>query len=287
MKLAKDNKIIKNVNIPKINFQIIKTSRITICATAPGICLLSGYNKPGEKVIIPDKEYISGCTNNYKETTLTYEDVFLNKCLNKIKDYSYVFNVKDEVVLNVIKNNIKNKESYDNILNDDKTYESLDIQIILLSKDISKHPKDYGYDENEVYLDVPKISNKTIRELVYKYADAFNLDSDIMLSIPCAESGWFEAPIAKTKNNPYSYRLSSGEFATFDSLERGILEGELNLKLNYFDKGLTDINSFGHIYCPVGTSDWINLVNSAYNEIKNGKKLYDEEEKKLALKGRN
>lgn len=287
--LVRDNKIIKNVKIPseESRTKILDTAKIVLFSSLLGLTLISAYkNRPKE--IDTNNSSIVGTVTIFDDTAYTYEDILYNEAESLVKDYAYVFNLKDEVVLNAISQNLANstkkdlRENY-NIIGTDKKYDNLDVQVILTAKDLIKNPSKYGYSKDEIYLSEIVESDLTIRELVYKYADAFNLDRDIVLSISCAESGWFKENIATKKNNPYSYRLSSGFFASFDTLERGILEGELNLKENYFDKGLTTIDSFARIYCPESTVHWLSLVKSVDKDLKNGKKLYDEKDKRLVM----
>lgn len=293
-KLVKDNKNIKNVNITssEVMYKIVDTAKITILSSMLGLSLISIYESKLAGLTQKPQSIISDTLEDNK-ITLTYNEMIYNYCKSLVEKYAYVFNLKDDAVSNVIKQNIdliseEELKSTNNIMGNDKNYDSYDIQVILIAKDLLKNPEKYGYKSEDIMLkeDERKESNLTIRQLVYKYADAFNLDRDIMLAIPCAESGWFKAKIATKKNNPYSYR-GVPSFNTFDTIERGILEGELNLKLNYFDKGLNTIESFASIYCPDGTSHWLSLVNGAKNDLENGKKLYDEESKSLVMRGNN
>lgn len=287
--VVRDNKIIKNIKISneEVKVKIIDTAKIVIFSSILGLSLISSYKNRPKKIDINNYD-VAGTVTSFDDTSYTYEDILYNKTKKLVKDYAYVFNLKDEVVLDAISKNLDNstkkdlRENY-NIIGTDKEYDNLDVQVILTAKDITKNPKKYGYSSGEIYLNEKVESNLTIRELVYKYADAFDIDRDIALSISCAESGWFKEGIATVKNNPYSYRLSSGPFATFDNLERGILEGELNLKINYFDRGLTTIDSFARIYCPENTSHWLSLVKGVDKKLKNGERLYDENDKKLLM----
>lgn len=288
VQLVRNNKIIKNVKISseETRVRILDTAKIVLFSSALGLSLIS-LHKDKPKAIDDNRHNIVGTTTTFDNTSYTYEDILYNKTKELVKDYAYVFNLKDEVVLDAISQNLNNstkkdlRENY-NILGTDKKYDNLDIQIVLTAKDITKNPSKYGYSSDEIYLSERVESNLTIRELVYKYADAFILDRDDALSISCAESGWFKEAIATEKNNPYSYTLLSGSLANFETLERGILEGELNLKENYYDRGLTTLESFARIYCPEN-DDWLSFVKSVDRDLKNGEKLYDEEDKKLIM----
>ena len=122
--------------------------------------------------------------------------------------------------------------------------------------------------ENEFHQDIK------LRDFVYEISDLVGVDPDMALSIACAESGYFEASIATSRNNPYALNSSNG-FIYFDNIYEGITEGIINLKENYIDLGLTTYESITSKYCP-GSTSWSSLVRGVSNELKNGKVLYDE-----------
>lgn len=156
MRLVRDNRHIKNVNIHTLTHKIINTSRITIGASALGICLLQGYNKPGKEIVIPSKDYITGSALENKTNVITYEDIFLGKCENIIEEKASKYYVRDEVVLTAIKHNIKENKDIlksENILNDNNEYESLDEQIDILCENISKNDEKYAYLGKNIYID--------------------------------------------------------------------------------------------------------------------------------------
>lgn len=268
--------------------RILETSKLAILSTMLGLTLISG-NKNEPKIISECNIDRVGCNITLPDNKLTYEEILCEVAFDVVTNYAYVFNLKDEVLYNATCQKINSaskenlRENY-NIMGTDKKYENLDIQVILIAKDLIKNPEEYGYSSDNIYRAEKLESDLTIREMVYKYADVFDLDRDLMLALACAESGWFESSIATHNNNPYSCR-STGNFFIYDSLERGILEGQLNLRLNYFDQGLTTIESFARKYCPEGTDHWLSLVRSVHNNVLGGAKLYDEENNKLVMRG--
>lgn len=275
---------------------IIKTGKITIFATMIGLSLISSINKNKRENNISKNTNINinieslsdKKVENKQQETKSYRNIIYENILEICPNYSYVFGLNEEVLSNVVKKYIDNSSLYNltsnnNILGTNEKYDTLDIQIILIAKELSKNPSQYGYNKEEAYFCVSQTqSYLTIRELVYKYADIFNLDREYMLSIACAESGWFKEKIATKKNNPYGHR-KNGKFLTYCSLERGILEGILNLKLNYFTKESDTIDSCAKKYCPDSPEAWIDLVKGVHKKIKNGYTLYDEKNKNLLL----
>ncbi len=293
MKLYRDKKRISNITIvrdtcPKKRVKIVDTSKILIFASVLALSYVKfDINKIDEKKVYADTISVSSTNNECEFFEISSKGPIIDECIEMCYDYSYVFNIKPEIVINEIFYNVagvtknelyKNK----NIMGDSKIYDTLDMQVILLSKRIAENPSLYGYNMEDISLDEEYKSDLSIRQMVYKYADAFNIDRYMALAIACGESGFFTADIATYNKNPYSYRLQSGNFKIFDSLEQGILEGLLNLKQGYFDKGLNTYEKIEHIYCPDSINHhWINLMRSAENQLRNGKKLYDENNKKL------
>lgn len=272
----------------KVNF--LKATKYILLSSMLGLSLpLISSGKKEPKVICECEMSRVGSNIVLLENKVTYEDIICNIAFDTVKNYAYVFNLKDEVLYDATCQKINSssitnlRENY-NIMGTDKKYENLDIQIILIAKDLIRNPEEYGYNAENIYTTEKEESDLTIREMVYKYADIFDLDKDLMLALACAESGWFKAGIAKNNNNPYSCR-STGDFFKYDTLERGILEGQLNLRLNYFDEGLTTIESFARKYCPEGTDHWLSLVRGVHESVLNGATLYDEENKKLEMRG--
>ena len=160
-----------------------------------------------------------------------------------------------------------------NIFGKEEKFDSYNKQILLLIRDVYYNPEKYNLNKNEI------IGNEfhqdiKLRDFVYEISDLVGVDPDMALSIACAESGYFEASIATSRNNPYALNSSNG-FIYFDNIYEGITEGIINLKENYIDLGLTTYESITSKYCP-GSTSWSSLVRGVSNELKNGKVLYDE-----------
>lgn len=296
--IDKTNVKMKNVKMKNNgNAIILKASKVTIFVTMIGLAFIPSINKDKkikdinrntdiEIELLCDKE--EGKKEDKKAKT--YKEILCEKVVEICPNYTYVFGLNDEVLSNVVKKYINNSQqnnliSNNNILGTNEKYDTIDIQIVLIAKELAKNPSKYGYKKEEAHFPVSGVkSDLTIREIVYKYADAFNLDREYMLAIACAESGWFKEPIAIKKNNPYGHR-NNGVFFTYSSLEKGILEGELNLKLNYFTKESVTIDSCAKKHCPESPKAWANLVKGVYRKIVNGYSLYDEEKNKNLILG--
>lgn len=272
IKLEKDTKTIKNVKLKNIEkYKIIATNSAIIAAT-----ILSAPYINFKKINVTELEHgvpIAGRT--VAEThSYSYEEYIIDKYRDKIVNYAQIYNLNEEFVFDVAINNIKN---YQTIYVTENNYDNIDMYIILLCKDITKNPEKYTDNPSSIVGNNNYQSDLKVREMVYKYADLFGVDRTFALTIACGESGYFTKPIATDKNNPYSLVGSKG-FNTYDNLERGILEGVLNLKLNYIDENLTTYKALNNIYCQDG-SDWESLMIGVQRNIEDGYVLYDEENK--------
>ena len=209
------------------------------------------------------------------------------KCSEVVDKYSSIYGIDSKVVNKVIKQNTNDYSSYNflynnNISFDNEVYSDFSLQILYLVRDIYRNPENYGYKIDEIRdIREPNI-DMTIREYINETSEILGIDPDFVLAIACAESGFFQSSIATKKNNPFALR--SSKFNSYNNLWMGITEGMLNLKNNYIDRGCTNFQSMARKYCPEGTDHWISLVNGCYNQIKNGKKLYDEDNNTLIYK---
>lgn len=287
-KLYKDKSEIKNVKLNINTKKMLNTAKITIFASTLALALISiNNNKKEIHEMQIEHTVIGNAPINYEEKTLTYKDYITNKYMEKAEKYSHLLCLDEEICKNEINKKLKNEsnESLKNnfsILEDEKYSDSIDIQTILFLKDIRDNSEKYGY--TDIKKDYTIESDLTIREMVNEYSEAFGVDPNLALAISCGESGWYEQDIATVNNNPFSYRLSSGSFAKFPSLERGIMEGILNLRINYYDYGLNTFDSIQQKYCTEGGEHWLTLVKGTYKDLENGKKLYDEKNLSLVYK---
>ncbi len=286
-KLYRDGKKLKDISL-KINTKnLINTTKISLFATTLAIALITINNRKVH-VIDNDNTCIGNSPMISEINTLTYKDYIFNKYIERTIKYSHLLCIDEDVckkevikkIENVTESEFKNNFS---ILENQKYSDFIDVQVVLFLKDIRDNPKKYGY-EDLIKKEYNDETDLTIREMVYEYSEAFGVSPEIALSISCGESGWYEQDIATIKNNPFSYRLKGGKFATFDTLERGIMEGILNLRINYYDYGLTTIDSIQKKYCNEDGNGWLSLIKGADKDLQNGKKLYDEKNLNLVYK---
>ena len=94
----------------------------------------------------------------------------------------------------------------------------------------------------------------------------------IVVSISAHETGYWTSSVFKEKNNFGGVMCNSG-LINYETFEDG-LNGFVNLLTNnYFNQGLTTIETIGNKYCPVGAKNdptgvnknWIPSVSSIYN----------------------
>lgn len=295
MKLYRDEKQIQGITIikdaPKV--KVVNTPRIVIYSTMLGLSIFVGlhclnFQKDNEEVdAISRYTTVSTINKNYKWFDIIPKNYAIDECKDACYYYSYAFNVNPMSVFEVIDKNLKNVSDieflkFGNILGTKDKYHSIDMQVVLLSDDISKNPSKYGYKREDVEFNIDIDSGLTIRQTVYKYADALGIDRTMALAIACAESGNFEESIATYNKNPYACKLPSGNYKIYRSLESGIAGGLLNLKRGYIDRGLDTYEKIEPIYCPNSNGHWTSIVKTHEKEIIQGKSLYDEYEINMA-----
>ncbi len=103
-------------------------------------------------------------------------------------------------------------------------------------------------------------------------------EEQILISIAISkwETGNYTSSLFKNNNN-VGGMYCNGSFIKYDSLDSGIHAFVSNLKRNYFDIGLTTIETIGGKYCPIGAKNdptglnknWIPGVTQKLNELRN------------------
>ena len=212
-----------------------------------------------------------------------------DECEETINLYASIYNIKPEIVKNIVSNYTDNFSSSNFIDNksiiDGNIHYSFDYEIIMLVSDLNDNPEEYNYDYSSIKSENinDNLYDKTIREFIIRTSNALSIDPMLSLSISCAESYYFEASIATENCNPFALRYTS-DFNTYDNIYQGILEGELCLKKGYIDQGATTLEAISKSYCG-SSSQWVNLVNGVRNELENGRIIYDEvDNKTLTMK---
>lgn len=154
--------------------------------------------------------------------------------------------------------------------NELKTYKNIEYGIVEYFYELSK-----SYPEKRNKLVVPYTGDSDyIEKLIMYYTQIYsNVDTSIALSIGAAESGYYKVKYMLKQNNIYGGMSNKG-LIRYENIEIGVLKYVRLLSKNYFNKGLTTVNSIGRIYCPttneygqvVASPHWINLVNTARNK---------------------
>lgn len=157
--------------------------------------------------------------------------------------------------------------------NELKTYKNIEYGIVEYFYDLSK-----SYPEKRNKFVVPYTGDSDyIEKLIMYYTQIYsNVDTSIALSIGAAESGYYKVKYMLKQNNIYGGMSNKG-LIRYENIEIGVLKYVRLLSKNYFNRGLTTVNSIGRIYCPttneygqtVASPHWINLVNTARNKYNN------------------
>ncbi len=102
-------------------------------------------------------------------------------------------------------------------------------------------------------------------------------EEQILISIAISkwETGNYTSSLFKNNNN-VGGMYCNGSFIKYDSLDAGIHAFVSNLKNNYFDIGLTTIETIGSKYCPIGAKNdptglnknWVPGVTQKLNELR-------------------
>lgn len=112
-------------------------------------------------------------------------------------------------------------------------------------------------------------------ELFVSLGKEYNVNSLLVASICIHETGNGTSKVCVENNNPGGLMQDGKYFWKFRSIEAGILKTFETIRLEYIDKGLTDIDGIGRKYAPVGVRNdpqnlnacWINNVTKIYTDL--------------------
>lgn len=114
---------------------------------------------------------------------------------------------------------------------------------------------------------------KTELTLYERAGQEWNIDHKLLEAIERLETGHYTSDLFKYHNNTWGARTNSG-WMHFDSQEQSTMTLAKNLRLYYFDQGLTDVYSIAYKYCPDNpntpndeAAEWAWSVNSIYNTL--------------------
>lgn len=93
----------------------------------------------------------------------------------------------------------------------------------------------------------------------------YGIDPYLTASIASLETGHGSAPVfTKYKNISGKWDAKAGRHATYSNVVDSIYDQAKFLKNNYFDKGLTTIETIGAKYAPVGAKNDPNRTNASW-----------------------
>ena len=101
-------------------------------------------------------------------------------------------------------------------------------------------------------------------EAFVKYADQYNLDWKLVVSIAGLESGYGKHVPAGSYNG-WGWGYSNGTVMHFSSWEEGIEAVSKGLRQNYIDRGANDVYAIGRIYAASPT--WATRVQYFMNKL--------------------
>lgn len=198
---------------------------------------------------------------------------------NLISYYSKVFQIKEEIVRDELLKGTDNLSSYTwnhfNRIND-KEYESTELAILELTKDIYYHPENYNYTKEEVTSEQEYTVSLSPEEMVAKYAKVYGINKEVALSIVYTECGSeVNSNNYLNNNNP----AGLGPNMHFLNKEVGIIYFISLLKNSYkceADSDETFLNSIASTYCEI-PNHWLSLSLPFYSNIKEDYLYYKED----------
>lgn len=106
----------------------------------------------------------------------------------------------------------------------------------------------------------------TVEEMIIEKCNTYEVDSTLALAICRLETGNFTSDAYVYGNNVGG--ISENEVPmSFDSLEEGIEVFVRNLKVNYYNEGLNDVDEIASKYCPVNEKQWAETVKALMEEM--------------------
>ena len=211
------------------------------------------------------------------DEVVTYEATTENtNVLADVNHYARVYNLKPELVTDIIKNGTYNFGEvawgqYNMI--GYKLYENKHQALLDVIKDIHDNPKHYGYTKEDITSEYNYESLKSPEAMVIEYSNIYNIPSEIPLSIMYSECG--------KEMNSHNYLVNNnpagiGPHMRFENKEAGIIYF-INLLKNKYGCTNESTNEFfnrvAKTYCKDNPSHWVSMTNSFYNDIANQKVL--------------
>lgn len=141
-----------------------------------------------------------------------------------------------------------------------------------------------------------KVTEQQLSNALYydlsEYADVFiecekeyGVNAVLLASLAALESGWARSDLAVDKNNLFGWKQSSGEYASFESKEKCILEVAEAISEKYLSEtgeyytGDTLIENVAEYYSP--SKEWIDLLKEVANGITERCEKYEKETERI------
>lgn len=214
---------------------------------------------------------------------INYDINYNYDVLSDINHYCAVYNLKPELVVDIIKN-----RTYDfgdvawgqyNMIGY-KIYDNKKLALLEVIKDIHDNPKSYGYTKEEIKSNYIYESTNTPEMMVEEYASIYDIPSEIALAIMYSECG--------REMNSHNYLVNNnpagiGPHMHFENKEVGIIYFIDMLKTKYGCNNESTNEFFDLVakkYCNENKEHWVSMTNSFYNDIKEEKVLVKEKTSK-------
>lgn len=106
----------------------------------------------------------------------------------------------------------------------------------------------------------------TVEEMIIAAANTYEVDKKLALAISRLETGNFTSDAYVYGNNVGGISECE-EPVSFSSLEDGVEYFVRNLKVNYYNEGLNEVDEIASKYCPVNEKGWSESVKAIMAEI--------------------
>ena len=106
----------------------------------------------------------------------------------------------------------------------------------------------------------------TVEEKIIAKCDTYEVDSTLALAISRLETGNFTSDAYVYGNNVGGISVDEVPMG-FDTLDEGVEVFINNLKVNYYNEGLNDVDEIAQKYCPANEKQWAETVKALMKEI--------------------
>ncbi|MDD6043834.1 MAG: glucosaminidase domain-containing protein [Eubacteriaceae bacterium] len=115
------------------------------------------------------------------------------------------------------------------------------------------------------YVDEEVEEELTVKEMIIKASSEYEIDSTLACAIARLETGNFTSDAYVYGNNVGGISIDE-EPLSFDTLDDGVEMFVRNLRVNYYNEGLNEVDEIAGKYCPVNEKQWITAVKALMKE---------------------